>query len=105
MIDLLSLAVAVAVVVDHIIGKHRKEMMQVLGRSTKASQTEDWTDVVDCATQMEKLMYTVRNKGKGAACALRLTCSRPLIGGVQVRMLAIVTVMAVALMASSWCRR
>jgi hypothetical protein len=29
------------------------EMMQVLGRSTKASQTEDWTEVVDCATQME----------------------------------------------------
>ena len=33
------------------------EMMQVLGRSTKASQTEDWTDVVDCATMMEKLMH------------------------------------------------
>ena len=48
------------------------EMMQVLGRSTKASQTEDWTDVVDCATQMEKLMYQVRNKAKGAACALRV---------------------------------
>ena len=48
------------------------EMMQVLGRSTKASQTEDWTDVVDCATQMEKLMHQVRNKSKGAACALRV---------------------------------
>ena len=48
------------------------EMMQVLGRSTKASQTEDWTDVVDCATMMEKLMHQVRNKGKGAACALRV---------------------------------
>ena len=35
------------------------EMMQVLGRSTKASQTEDWTDVVDCATMMEKLMHQV----------------------------------------------
>ena len=48
------------------------EMMQVLGRSTKASQTEDWADVVDCATQMEKLMHQVRNKSKGAACALRV---------------------------------
>merc|ERR1719409_2590641 len=46
------------------------EMMQVLGRSTRASQTEDWTDVVDCATMMEKLMHGVRNKAKGAACAL-----------------------------------
>ncbi|KOO27624.1 kinesin heavy chain [Chrysochromulina tobinii] len=48
------------------------EMMQVLGRSTKASQTEDWTEVVDCATQMEQLMHQVRNKSKGAACALRV---------------------------------
>ena len=30
-------------------------MMQVLGRSTKASQTEDWTHVVDCATLMERV--------------------------------------------------
>ena len=41
------------------------EMTQVLGRSGSASSTEDWAVVVDCATNMEELMQSCRNKSKG----------------------------------------
>ena len=48
------------------------EMMQVLARSSQAAQTEDWAVVVDCATSMEELMQSCRNKSKGAAAGLRV---------------------------------
>ena len=48
------------------------EMIELLGRSTRAAQTEDWAEVVDCATAMEALMRSCRNKSNGAGLALRV---------------------------------
>ena len=57
---------------QEVMAKVESEMMQVLGRSTMAAQTEDWGTVVDCATNMEELMQSCHNKSKGAAAALRV---------------------------------
>lgn len=48
------------------------ELFELLGRSTRAAQTEDWDEVVECATQVEGLICSLRNRAAGAGLALRV---------------------------------
>ncbi|KAL1529784.1 hypothetical protein AB1Y20_000718 [Prymnesium parvum] len=76
------------------------EMMQVLGRSTSAAQTENWAVVVDCATQMEGLMQSCHNKSKGSAAALRvLRSGMKRVGSDESRASSVLAI----LMMMEWC--
>ena len=76
------------------------EMVAVLGRSSRAAQTEDWAEVVDCATRMEELMAGCRKKSNGSACALRvLRSGLKTVGSDEGRARSALAVMMVA----EWC--
>ena len=76
------------------------EMVAVLGRSSRASQTEGWAEVVDCATRMEELMAGCRKKSNGSACALRvLRSGLKTVGGDEGRARTALAVMMVV----EWC--
>ena len=76
------------------------EMVAVLGRSSRAAQTEGWAEVVDCATRMEELMAGCRKKANGSACALRvLRSGLKTVGGDEGRARSALAVMMVV----EWC--